>query len=585
MGSRRRWGSVAPGQNEESANPQGLAPYMNSDEFLYLTPYVAALLLAGGIFLYTWQRRQVRGARAYAWFVGGQALYIFGFIFELISPCLETKILWDKLQWVAETMLVTVSFVAFAVRFSEYRFRRPALAWSVLLLFPAGFAILLLTDPIHHLIYPNPHLALAGPFSQLEYDFTNVVYAYALYIYASTLFGIGLLVRRILRPPNLYRLQAAAIAVGFAIPVLLSLLTLLDIRITLERDSGPLSFSIGNLIIAWALFRYRVFEIVPIAREAVIEHIQDPVVVTDEQDRIVDINPAMLANIGLQDAGQVIGQPVETVFSAWSDLIQRFRNIRETHAHVVARIKGRKRYFELSISPLYEHRGSFIGRVFVSREITGHVRLENRLKRLNSELERRVEERTADLAEAYDTTLEGWAKALEFRDKETEGHSRRVTELTLRLSRALGISERQLVQIRRGALLHDIGKMAIPDEILRKNEALSNEEKVIVARHPRFAYELLAPIPYLREALEIPYCHHEHWDGSGYPRGLRGEEIPLSARIFTVIDVWDALQSDRPYRRPWSRAKTLRHLRRESGKLFDPVVIEAFLSLVEQGEV
>ncbi len=184
-----------------------------------------------------------------------------------------------------------------------------------------------------------------------------------------------------------------------------------------------------------------------------------------------------------------------------------------------------------------------------------------------------------DLALAYDTTLEGWSRALDLRDKETEGHSQRVTEMTLRLARAMGVPEPDLVHVRRGALLHDIGKMGIPDAILHKPGTLAKEEKAIMRWHPVFAYELLSPIDYLRPALDIPYCHHEKWDGTGYPRGLRGEQIPLAARIFAVADVWDALRSDRPYRRAWSKVRARRHVRLQAGKHFDPRVVEVFLQL------
>jgi putative nucleotidyltransferase with HDIG domain len=190
-----------------------------------------------------------------------------------------------------------------------------------------------------------------------------------------------------------------------------------------------------------------------------------------------------------------------------------------------------------------------------------------------------------NLVEAYDTTLEGWAKALEMRDKETKDHSQRVTELTTELAKALGIDGDDLIQIRRGTILHDIGKMAIPDEILRKPGKLTVEERKIMEQHPIHSYELLAHIPFLVKALDIPYCHHEHWDGSGYPRGLKGEEIPLSARIFSVVDVWDAVRSNRPYNRAWSKEKAIKYLKEASGKQFDPDCVAAFLDLVKQSNI
>ena len=166
---------------------------------------------------------------------------------------------------------------------------------------------------------------------------------------------------------------------------------------------------------------------------------------------------------------------------------------------------------------------------------------------------------------------------MDLRDHETEGHSRRVTEMTLRLARAMGLDEAELVHVRRGALLHDIGKMGIPDAILLKPGTLTDEEWQVMRRHPTYAYEMLSPIAFLRPALEIPYCHHEKWDGTGYPRGLKGEQIPLAARIFAAVDIWDALRSDRPYRKGWPEERVCEHIASLAGTHLDPAVVAAFL--------
>ncbi len=186
----------------------------------------------------------------------------------------------------------------------------------------------------------------------------------------------------------------------------------------------------------------------------------------------------------------------------------------------------------------------------------------------------------AQLALAYDATLEGWCRTLDLRDEETEGHTRRVVEMSVQLARALGVSGQDLVHLRRGALLHDIGKMAIPDRILLKPGPLSPEEWEVMRRHPVHAFELLSPIAYIRPALDIPYCHHEKWDGTGYPQGLKGDQIPLAARIFAVVDVWDALRSNRPYRPAWTEEKARAHITEQTGKHFDPHVVEAFLHMI-----
>ncbi len=189
-----------------------------------------------------------------------------------------------------------------------------------------------------------------------------------------------------------------------------------------------------------------------------------------------------------------------------------------------------------------------------------------------------------ELSIAYDATIEGWSRVLDLRDKETEGHSQRVTEMTLRLAEAFGIDDEELIQIRRGALLHDIGKMGIPDQILLKPGPLTDQEWTIMKRHPEYAYEMLSPIEFLRPALDIPYCHHEKWDGTGYPQRLQGEDIPLAARIFAIVDVWDALHSNRPYRPGWSVDRIRQHILDLSGKHFDPAVVDAFVALIDEME-
>ena len=192
----------------------------------------------------------------------------------------------------------------------------------------------------------------------------------------------------------------------------------------------------------------------------------------------------------------------------------------------------------------------------------------------------------ADIEQAYESTLEGWIRALDLRDRETEGHSRRVVELTVALSGVFGISGEELIHVRRGALLHDIGKMALPDSVLLKPGPLDPEETIQMHLHPWYAYQMLSGVEFLRPALDIPYAHHERWDGSGYPRGLRGEETPFAARMFAVIDVWDALRFDRPYRPGWSTDRVMEHIRKLSGTHFEPVVAEAFETLLrKRGEI
>jgi PAS domain S-box-containing protein len=189
-----------------------------------------------------------------------------------------------------------------------------------------------------------------------------------------------------------------------------------------------------------------------------------------------------------------------------------------------------------------------------------------------------------DLQEAYDRTIEGWVLALDLRDRETEGHTKRVTEMTVKLARKLNCTDEEMIHIRRGALLHDMGKMGIPDEILQKPGPLTDDEWVVMRRHPQYAYQMLSPINYLKQALIIPYYHHERWNGSGYPHKLKEKEIPLLARLFAVVDVWDALSSDRPYRKAMPLKEVVDYIQKESGNLFDPDIVNAFLPLLSNNQ-
>lgn len=200
----------------------------------------------------------------------------------------------------------------------------------------------------------------------------------------------------------------------------------------------------------------------------------------------------------------------------------------------------------------------------------------------NSELLSEIINKNSELQSAYEKTLEGWSKALELRDDETSGHTERVSEIAIEIAKKMGFDKNQIENMRRGALLHDIGKIGIPDSILLKPGKLTEDERKIIEKHPVFAFNQLEPIEFLHDAIQIPYCHHEKWDGTGYPRGLKGKEIPLEARIFSVVDVWDALLSDRPYRRAWPEAEVIEYMRAQSGKYFDPEILEIFLENIQE---
>ncbi|MBI5944353.1 MAG: GAF domain-containing protein [Chloroflexi bacterium] len=250
----------------------------------------------------------------------------------------------------------------------------------------------------------------------------------------------------------------------------------------------------------------------------------------------------------------------------------------EPHGHYNVPILLRRKLLGVLVLYLAE------GHIRDEREIEYLGTVANTLARLieSAHFQDEIQHANAELIAAYDTTLEGWSKALDLRDEDTEGHTKRVSETTLILASFMGLPDEELTHIWRGSLLHDIGKMGIPDSILKKRGPLTSDEWAIIYRHPQNAVNLLSSIPFLSRALDIPFSHHEKWDGTGYPRGLKGEQIPLAARIFAVVDVWDALMSERPYKEAWPHGKTQEYIRAQSGKHFDPRVVEAFMSIMAE---
>ncbi len=310
--------------------------------------------------------------------------------------------------------------------------------------------------------------------------------------------------------------------------------------------------------------------------ERAFEESPDGLIIADGETHIVRVNATMLRMMGEQPGGEqsFIGKSLCAFFappyvdecSLW---LRRVLTHETTNAHVEAELVRRD-----GTSFVAE---AAIGAIVWDGAPATQVCVRNITERKNNEEE--IERSRNDLALAYDATLLALVKVLDIRHKEPESHTYRVTEMTIRMARALGIAGDELVHIRRGAMLHDIGKMGIPDHILFKPGPLTDEEWEVMMQHPQFAYDWLSTITYLRPSLDIPYCHHEKWDGSGYPCGLKGSQIPLAARIFALVDVWDSLRSERPYRAAWSEEQVRSHVRSLAGSHFDPQIVETFLSI------
>jgi len=342
-----------------------------------------------------------------------------------------------------------------------------------------------------------------------------------------------------------------------------------------EREKELLSFVSSQ--IAMAIERKRAESLLRSSEASyrgLLNSIEEAIYIQDQNGYFLDVNQGAVKMYGYP-RDFFVGQNPEIIAAPGkNNLVEIYRMIREASSGSpqVLEFWGRRCNGDIFPMEVRLYKGHYFGRdvvIAIAQDITDRKQFQETL----------IQSR-ADLFVAYEETLKGWARALELRERETAGHSQRVVGLTLQLAQAMGIKGEALTHIQRGALLHDIGKLAIPDHILLKTEPLTKEEWVVMRLHPVYAYDLLSPIEHLYPALDIPYCHHEHWDGSGYPRGLRGEEIPLAARIFAVVDVWDAMTSERPYRPAWSAEYTSAYIREQSGKLFDPQVVDVFLSKI-----
>lgn len=313
-----------------------------------------------------------------------------------------------------------------------------------------------------------------------------------------------------------------------------------------------------------------------------IEQSTEGIAVTDVSGQFLFANNALAAMHGYS-AEELRGKNISVLYTPDERLLIESANLRALTEGQYSDETGHTRKDKTTfpgqshISLLRDESSNPIGLIHTLRDITERRQSEEKIKQLLIDLQEKNEE----LALAYDATLEGWVRFLDLRDQETEGHTQRVTEMTTELASQMGFSSTLLLQIRRGALLHDIGKMGIPDNVLRKPGPLNNEEWEIMRRHPVYAYQMLAPIEFLHPALDIPHHHHERWDGTGYPDQLRREEIPLPARVFAIIDVWDALNSDRPYRKAWHPEKAIDYIKSQSGKHFDPQLVQIFLNFIE----
>ncbi len=365
---------------------------MNWQSLLYLISYLVSMITSMGISIYAWRRRRTIGAFPFALVALTQAVWTLGYVFELASPSLEAKIFWDNLQWVGAFVWPMV-FLAFALQYTGRKLVHPKRTWGLLASTPIIALLLIFTNDLHGLIWPTAWLVPGEPFPALVYDFSLFVWGMVIYAYGLVLSGLFILIGHFIRVQPLYRAQIGVILTGTLIPLVGTVLTLMGMVPTLHRDITPFTFALSNLIVAWGLFRYRLFDIVPVARDTIIESMRDAVIVLDAQSRLVDLNPAAQEVIGYP-ASAVIGQPAAQVLANWPNLVEYCQGIEEAHPEIVVGAGQDERYFAASLSSLRDRHNRFAGCLITLRDITKRKRTEEAL--------RQAEERVRTFIESVD---------------------------------------------------------------------------------------------------------------------------------------------------------------------------------------
>lgn len=480
-----------------------------------------------------------------------------GYLFSLGAEGLSIKILWTKFQYLGFEFVPPLWFLVIW-RYTQHEIRNRR---SLLLIFflPLLTILFAWTNQFHGLLWQEAATHGHLGFSVLETGRGPWWFVDTLYSYSLISGGVYLLLRDTIRLPSLYKKQALVLLAGVSVPVAGNLAYLTGL--THHIDPAPLTFSITGLVFAWGISHYRLFGVVPVARSKLLDEMNLGTLVMDKEGLLLSANPAGCSILGLDQAD--IGEPIEELLLDHPKLLNYLSHRERTQDEVAISTGGETSYFDFKLTPLESEKGHTSGWLAQFYDVTSRVKAEDRLREVTIE------------------TMEALAKTVEVKDAYTREHLDRVEDYSLQLAERLGVPEERREQLRFAAVLHDIGKVRVPDGILNKQDGLTDEEYDKMKTHAEVGQSIVGQVSYLQQAAKIVGQHHERFDGSGYPKGLQGDEITLEARILSVVDAYDAMRSDRPYREALPKEEALRELRENKGTQFDPRVEDEFLKLLE----
>ncbi len=570
-------------------------------------PYLICLLLCFLLALNFIPGRKRPEVRVFLWLILCESAWIVGFILELLAQDIQGKLFWDSVQF-APSLACTVFLLGFARLYTGCPKAFKPLELTALLVIIAAISVLSFTDGLHGLVRASPYLDSSVVQGELAYDFTFLDWLIFTLFYAISLWSLFLLLRKGARSHAASRIKHTLVAIGFMFPVLGILGSMLGLRILGHRDFSAFTLVLANICIAFALFRYRLFNLLPLARRLIVESLHDPVMVIDTDGVLVDCNRAMGALLKIR-RGRLRGSAVSSVFSSWPSDAKEILQECSGECRISLGSSPGQQHFMLDCATLEKSDGTpgqeaaVLGKVVVLRDISDIVEAERSLHTWNDALESRIHERTEALeaevlksrqAEAklrsagqniHGTQREimlTLAELVESRSKETANHVLRVAEYARIMSEVRGLAPEEVSLVADAAPMHDLGKIVVPDGILNKPGSLSADEMELMRTHTTVGYEILSKSErsLIKTAALIALEHHEHWDGGGYPQGMVGTTISLAGRIVCVCDVFDALAMTRIYKDAWELPRIYEFFRDQKGRMFDPELVDLlFLNL------